>query len=569
MKQIDPVLGASAIPAPDRTPPWGTTAGAPSTTVGGPAIVLTAPIGAVTVYPDRARITRRGRVRLEPTPGDVAVVLDDLPLSIRPDSLRVSGAGNVTVLGVDLSRRYRPRTTDEVAVHLENQLRSARADLAALDDDLAVLTERLEFLSGLGRRATRTFATALAAGSTDPAGVSGFADALGSQQAAARQLIRDLTERRERATETVAARERDLDARRRQREPDRMTVQIVLGHGGTETEVVDLEVSYLVDGAGWSSSYDLRLTGDMLELSWYGLITQRSGEDWPECELSLSTARPGMAASVPDLDPWFLDRRAVPKSEAGVRYRQAAFGAQADDSGPPLPPMAMAMAAPAGAMAAPLREQQAGVEQGATAATYRPSRPIAVPADGGAHRTTVAVLRLEAELDYVTAPVRVAEARLRAIVTNATEHTLPAGFAAVFHDRDFVGSAALPVWAPGEEVDVALGVDDRIRVVRELVRRSASRAVVGQTRRQETEHRITVTNHTPRPARVTVLDQVPVSRDDAIVVKETRVDPAPAERGELGELTWVLELAPGESGEVHLGLRVELARGVEMAGWRE
>jgi uncharacterized protein (TIGR02231 family) len=347
-----------------------------------------------------------------------------------------------------------------------------------------------------------------------------------------------------------------------------MAVQIVLGRGGTEADVVDLEVSYLVDGAGWSSSYDLRLTGDTLELSWYGLITQRSGEDWPECELSLSTARPGVAASVPELHPWFLDRRTAPKREAGtMRYRAAAYDAQGFDDGP-APPMAMAAAAPKAA-AAPLQARQAEVEQGATAATYRPARPVGVPADGGAHRTTVAVLHLDAELDYITAPVRVPEAQLRATVTNTTEHTLPAGVAAVFHDSDFVGSAALPVWAPGEEVDVALGVDDRIRVERELVRRSASRAVVGQTRRQETEHRITVTNHTPRAARVTVLDQVPVSRDDAIVVKETRVDPAPAERGELGELTWVLELPSGESGQVHLGLRVELLRGVEMAGWRE
>jgi hypothetical protein len=68
---------------------------------------------------------------------------------------------------------------------------------------------------------------------------------------------------------------------------------------------------------------------------------------------------------------------------------------------------------------------------------------------------------------------------------------------------------------------------------------------------------------------VTVLDQLPVSRDEGIVVRETRLEPAPAQRTELGELTWRLVLPPGESQEILLGVRVELGKGVEMVGWRE
>jgi uncharacterized protein (TIGR02231 family) len=132
-----------------------------------------------------------------------------------------------------------------------------------------------------------------------------------------------------------------------------------------------------------------------------------------------------------------------------------------------------------------------------------------------------------------------------------------------------VGSTRLPVWAPGEEVELALGVDDRIRVERELVRRTAGRAVIGSTRRREAEHLIRVTNHTSDRARVTVLDQVPVSRDDAISVKDSRVEPAPTERTDLGLLTWQLDLAPGGSGEIHLGVRVDVAKGVDLIGWRE
>jgi len=125
------------------------------------------------------------------------------------------------------------------------------------------------------------------------------------------------------------------------------------------------------------------------------------------------------------------------------------------------------------------------------------------------------------------------------------------------------------VWAPGEEVELALGVDDRIRVERELVRRTATRATLGSTRRREVEYKITVTNHTPAPASVTVLDQLPVARDHEITVKTLELRPEPVEQTDLGVLTWKLDLPPGAEREIQLGVRVETAKGVELAGWRE
>jgi hypothetical protein len=125
------------------------------------------------------------------------------------------------------------------------------------------------------------------------------------------------------------------------------------------------------------------------------------------------------------------------------------------------------------------------------------------------------------------------------------------------------------MWAPGEEIELALGVDDRIRVERTLVGRRAAKATLGSSRRREVEYRVTVTNHTPAPARVTVLDQLPVSRHEGIAVRELHLHPAPADRTELGILTWRFELPPGGAAEVLLGLRVDVGRGVEMVGWRE
>jgi uncharacterized protein (TIGR02231 family) len=349
-------------------------------------------------------------------------------------------------------------------------------------------------------------------------------------------------------------------------------LEVAADPGGGATADVQIELSYMVSGAGWSSVYDIRVTGQRLALTWFGLVTQRTGEDWPEGELLLSTARPSGTASVPELGPWYLDRyQPVPYPVSAAPYG-GGYGAAAVPAGPPPAQGAVPMEA-ARARAAvpppPIQEATATVERGVSASTYRTTRPVAVPADGTAHRATVAVIELDAALDYVTAPVKAPEAHLRATVVNRSAHTLLPGPAAVFSGGDFVGRAALEMWAPGEEIELALGVDDRIRVERTLVGRRATKATLGSTRRREVEYRVLVTNHTPAPARVTVLDQLPVSRDENIVVRELHLHPAPHDRTELGQLTWRFEVQPGGVAEVLLGLRVELARGVEMVGWRE
>lgn len=510
---------------------------------------LDAPITAVTVYPGQARVTRRGTLRLDR--GDQRVHLGGLPLSLHADSVRVSGSGPAAVLGVDVRPERRARTPDPVLAELRERGDGLRLALAELDDREAALATRAELLTGVARRSGAAFAQALARAEADTARVAdagaGLADELARVLGEKRELA--LTRERLRAEhEEVRRRVADRDARQ---QPDRVAVEVELAVA--EAGEVALEVSYVVDAAGWESRYDIRLAGDALTLVWYGLVTQRTGEDWPECELRLSTARPASTVVVPELSPWYLDvpRPVVPLPAGGARFAAAP---------------ALAMVESADAAMAPV---PAAVEHGTTASTYRPARPVAVPADGTAHRATVAAIDLSARLDHVTVPLRGPEAYVRATVGNTSEHTVRPGRASLFHDGEFVGVTDLAVWAPGEEVELALGVDDRVRVERELVRRSTGKAVLGGTRRQEAAYRITVANHGPRPARITVVDQVPVSRSESIVVREVALRPEPAERDELGQVTWRLELAPGARAEVELAVRVDVAKGVELLGWRD
>lgn len=513
-----------------------------------------AQIVAVTVYPGSARVTRRTSVSLDP--GQQQVTVGGLPTGLQRDSVRVNGRGPATVLGVDVTMERHAQTPDARVGELEDRLRELQNALVELDDTVAVEDDRVKLLNAVSRRAGGTFAKCLAERTLEPDRIAEVSAALGRQLAEALGRKRELADQRVRVTEERDLVERTLNTHRTQQTPDRQAV--VIDMDVREAATVEIELSYVINQARWTSTYDIRLVGESLTLTWHAEIEQFSGEDWPECELALSTAQPAITARVPELSPWFLDRvqPPAPRAAAMDMARGGGYGAQ---------PAAPAMASEAIHLgfAAPQ------VEHGAAAATYRPSHQIAVPSDGTAHRTTVAVIDLNATLDHIAAPVLGPEAYLRATAVNTSEHTLRPGKASVFHESEFVGTTNLAVWSPNEEVELNLGVDERIRIERELVRRTAGKAALGGTRRREAAYQIKVGNYGQRATTVTVLDQVPVSRDDGITVKDVTCKPEPAERTDLGELTWKLPLDAGRTTEITVGFRVDVARGVEMTGWRE
>ena len=519
---------------------------------------LDAPITAVTVFPDRARVTRSGAVAIEA--GEQRVECGPLPLGLLRDSIRVTGRGPATVLGVDIATRREAVSNDELVLALEAELREIDAQIGALQDADDVATARLAFLERLAVRTARELAG-------DLERVGAFADGLDAQH----QQVLDGRRERERLRQDLHKRrlatERRLADVRGKRQPDRLVAVVTLD--ADEAGDVELDLSYVVPGASWSSSYDLRLAGERLGLKWFGHVQQSTGEDWPECELKLSTARPAGALTVPELDPWYVSVARPP-----VPYVAAAsmdwMDAEAVGAAMPAPAAARGRAAKlSAAPQAEVREAVAVAEQGPVAATYTPLRPVAVPSDGSSHRTLIGSFDLAARLDHITAPVLAEEATLRATVRNTSGHTLPPGRSGLFHEGDFVGSTDLEAWAPDEERELALGVDDRVRVERELVKRNATKATLGSTRRTEVEYEIHVANHSPRAIDVTVLDQLPVSRDAVITVRETVAKPEPAERSELGVVTWKVRLEPQAQTKIHFGLRVEAGKDVAIAGWRD
>jgi uncharacterized protein (TIGR02231 family) len=520
---------------------------------------LDAPIAAVTVFRDGARVRRRGAVSVEP--GLRPVVIRDLPAGIDPASVRVAARGqDLALLNVEVHHGYRTDPLREETARLRSEVDSCRDAVQALDDEDAAEQARLAFLGHLSEAAATALARALSFGRADHDALAQMAGHLSADTAGALGRQREIGGRRRAARrELEAAEERLAEAEERVGDAVAFAEVSATLEASAATRA-EVELSYHVPGASWRPLYDLVLDGERLAVSYLAEVTQQTGEDWPAVELVLSTTRRGLHEVLPELEPWYIGRaQPVPRPLIGKSMALTRAAAQRGAAVPMAADAADAGLEEAAMLAAEPGESGAGL-------TYQVQRPLAVPADGGPHKTMVAQFALDAALDHLAIPVLAAEAYVRATVTNTSPLLLLPGPARVFHGTQFTGETFLETVAAGAEFELQLGVDDQIKVERELRRRSTSKAVIGGTRTIDVAYEITVENHRPDKARVSVHDHIPVSTDGDVKVRLRETSPNPAEHNDLGELTWVLSLDSGQTGTIRHRFTVEHPAQVTIAG---
>ena len=120
---------------------------------------------------------------------------------------------------------------------------------------------------------------------------------------------------------------------------------------------------------------------------------------------------------------------------------------------------------------------------------------------------------------------------------------------------------------PGEKFDLALGLDEGISIKHKRVARFAEdTGLTNSGKRITYEYLITVQNNKRTAERVIVADQVPLSRNEKIVVKLISPDAKDVKPTDEGTLKWSLDLKPGEKRELTVKFSVEYDNGVNVTG---
>ncbi|BCJ91322.1 hypothetical protein IZ6_20570 [Terrihabitans soli] len=515
-------------------------------------IAVPSKIDTVAVHPRAATITRTLDAELKA--GASTLVLKNIPAGVDVSSIRVEGTGeNVKVLSSDF--RTVPSEDRPLNPEQAKQIEALQREIARIEGEIEQATT---LKTMVGR----------------------YAEAKPGDMKSEQQSF-DVTQWRA-AWDAVDERLKSIDQRLRASEAELEQKQEELARledaapggvpEGPQHEIlVELEaasaaraylrVSYQVQGASWRPAYEARLsTGKQpkLVLERRAIVTQTTGEDWSGVSLSVHTADTYGRTSAPDILAWragILDES--DRYRAKVSARDQAFGGSLGE---------MQRAAP---MAAPAEPEQADkpitavsaeiLNTGYTTSFVIPGR-VSVTADGTQKTLLISKQDETPKLQIETAPAIAPTAYVQAAFNLTGETPLFPGQVALYRDGTLMGREKIGLTAPGDEVELGFGQDDRVRVEHVPVKTLEEGPRLLSDRRTETRSfKTIVTNFHDTPVSVRVMNRIPFSEQDKVEVTEIEATPKPTARNfkdVRGALAWDFDLQPNGKQDLTLAYSV-------------
>ncbi|MBD2628320.1 mucoidy inhibitor MuiA family protein [Trichormus variabilis] len=514
-------------------------------------------IVAVTVYGDKALVTRRGVISL--TGEERELLITPLPVTLETESVRVSGTGTVGVrlLGVSSDRIYTTEPVAERVVQLTRQIQQLEAEKRHLQAQIDALSLQSHFIAGLGEKTEEPFAQSLSRKNLSLSETLDFLNFIGSQYseyAIASGECKTQQQELEKQLQPLRTALQKI-----QTPHPKESLSVIVGVEVAGEGEFELEMSYLVNRANWKPLYDLRVdsSSNILYLSYLAEVTQTTGEDWLGVALTFSTAKPGLGTIPPKLKPWYIDTPRTRADDSLTMQRSMS----------PPPAMAVLMPPPNNAPKAAKKEEEENfiiaetvvteVSKQGSVVTFKLNSGGNIPSDGAPHKTTIFQDDYPCKLNYVGMPRLVSFAYLQATMKNSPDGaTLLPGKANIFRDSIFVGATQLEHIAPGQEFKINLGIDEGLKIERDLVERQVDKKLMSSQRRVTYAYRVVITNLLNQEASLKLTEQLPVSRNEQIKVRLSRSQPQ-IQLSEIGILEWDIVLAPQEQQEVYYQFTVE------------
>ena len=543
------------------------------------AVSVPSAIRKVTVYSDRALVSREASVKLTTEP--TVYAFKHLPGWVDDGSVRAA-ITNGRILDVRVGRSYLAQATGKSYRKAEADARVLASRLLALDDELKVLDAQTKQVDDIKAFSLDKLNKDVVAGSPPPAGsvvipgsvgVSTYAAVVDFIATKMREIAkgrRAVQAEREKLAPAVEAAKHHLDDLRglTQLEETRVFVTVQ----GTTPADGQLQLSYLLPGATWEASHELRATGSdatSVEVTSFAVVTQASGEDWDNAELTFSTQSSTAAVRIPELEALTLGAgraasQTIERQSASFKRAEAAFKGQNR--------LWNTRVQSAGRSRSFEQSYQTNVEflevtqsktvqifqslqQRGTTAQFKAMNTTKVRADGRSVRVPLGRANLKAKKAIVAAPEQSLNAAQTLEMLNDSGQSLLPGNVALYQGGAFLGMTSLDFVADGEQFAVFLSVADQLKISRVLDKKRS--ALVRKQRTQmQLAFVVTVENLSGKTMSLKLADRIPVSEDKDIVISGIKITPDVKPDGK-GILRWPLTLQPKEKRKFEIQYQLE------------
>ncbi|HEX5003185.1 MAG TPA: DUF4139 domain-containing protein [Bacteroidia bacterium] len=505
----------------------------------------------VTVFTQGAQVFRSSSVSL--TPGTTNLVFSGVSPKINSASIQAGGKGDFVILDVKYNIRYPELPGKQGGLPPE-----VTRQIAVMEDSLTELAFRKDDIND--RRSALQLEKNMIINNkiTKGEGKSDSLPVLRQAMELFRIKLNDINlqlanmkreELRNNASYTrVAARLTELKAYKESEVTDEKyepVNQVIVTVSADQPVTGLVEISYMVTDAGWVPSYDLRsvTASDPIQVTYKANIYQRSGEDWNNVKLKLSTSNPNRSNIKPILPPWYINyytgyreskipTMARPQSKDNLVTLSSTDEVDLEKKMKEMTPAQSA-------------ENYSQLVETMTNVEFEINLAYDVPSDGINHVVSVKTSDLPATYVHYLVPKLESEAFLLARITGWEGLNLLPGSANIFYEGTYIGTTVLNPSVINDTLDLALGRDNGITVTRTKLPGKESSKFLGSEVTKTIVYELRMKNNKSKGIHLIVEDQIPLSQNKEIKIALQDKDKADYNE-QTGLLKWDFNLGTKE-----------------------
>ncbi|MDY6822999.1 MAG: mucoidy inhibitor MuiA family protein [Thermodesulfobacteriota bacterium] len=439
-----------------------------------------------------------------------------LPAQARPETLTVSlGDERFHITG--LTREKAATAPSEAIARLEASLEDKTLEKAAIQDRIKTVSGQIGFWENQISRQWETAADAMK-----------IADAL---ETPLREGYRTKTELHrelsavEKAIEAIREKIENLTGSRNRQWKIDLTLK------GPENIKCPATYTYFFPECGFKPFYRLNAHMEKGEItfSWNADIWQRTGRDWKNATIVLTTARPAFDLAPPDLSPWIL------REQKPVFTRKKTMADTARYAGSPRREQALAEA-PAAKTVQKSRKQT-------TTEWLLGKRSISA---GDPRRIHIEDTALPAEFVHLLRPSETEKSFVRAAINLDEPLQAPRGDAIFMIEGTMVGQSSFSVQA--QDADLFFGTDPLVTAERTLVeKKKGKEGFIRNEQTHDLKWETNLENAHAYSVETRVETPAPRGRDKAIEITRELTPPASKAASTPDVLVWELTVPGGET----------------------
>jgi uncharacterized protein (TIGR02231 family) len=499
-------------------------------------IVLTPALSGVKVFLRGAELNYTVKTNVDK--GINEIVLTDLASNLDRNSINVSGKGDAVIMSVVQRFDYlRSRGKTAQIKSLEDSLEIQNRLLAANTNEIDGLKDESLLIISNGKIGNEKVGVSVVE-------LQKMAEYYRKHLLEIRNKIYDLSVIAGKIKKSIDRIQQQLTELNNRL--NRPVNEIVVTLSAKSSANIDLKLSYIIYDAGWSPTYDVRVenTNSPAELNYKANVWQNSGSDWNNINIILSTRNPGSNNNKPELNPWFIDfarpmvYKEMKSSRAGVRGELAET--QSDNMAQGLTAKSIVVT-PVQSMA-----DYTDVNQNQLSVEFTPQLKYSIPSDNKPHSIALQDFSIPANYEYYCAPKLDNNAFLIAQLTKWADYNLLPGQANIYFENSFVGSSTINPATTNDTLSISLGRDQNIIVTRNVIKDYTEDKFLSSNIERTFAYELKIKNNKKSSEKITVEDQIPISKNEDIVVKLIESSGAQI-NSETGKLKWIVDVDGGQS----------------------